>query len=134
MVMLSKATTSKMPTHSTAMVRSTGRITVHIIRKAKTAILLKATITISLMHPRKSTKEFREHGKTDTKPQIQDNNIASPPFTITNIYPNRLRDSQTVRNFEARRSINKKGLVNVTTTLDTSNAPVDPLRKQMVSQ
>ncbi|KAI6898356.1 hypothetical protein KC355_g20003 [Hortaea werneckii] len=61
-------------------------------------------------------------------------NIASHPFTIINIYTNRLRDSQMVRNSEMRRSTNTKCPVNVTTTLDTSNAPVDPLRQQMVSQ
>lgn len=135
MVMLLQATTSKMPTRSTAMARSsTGRITVHTFRKANTAILLKGAITISLTQPLESTKDFREHSKTNINPQIQDEDIVSHPFTIINIYPNRLRDSQTVRNFEVRRSTSTKCPVNVTTTLDTSNAPVDPLRKQMVSQ
>ena len=134
MVMLPKATTSKMPTCSKAMVRSTGNITVQNIRKANRAVLLKGTITISLMHPMENTNDFQEHSKTNSKLQIEDHNTVSHPFTITNICPNRLRDSQTVRNFQARRSANKKGLVNVTTTLDTSNARVDPLRKQMVSQ
>ncbi|KAI7607547.1 hypothetical protein KC346_g10040 [Hortaea werneckii] len=132
--MLPKATTSKMPTCSKAMVRSTGNITVQNIRKANRAVLLKGTITISLMHPTENTKDFKEHSKTNSKLQIEVHNIVSHPFTITNIHANRPETSHTVSNFEARRSTNTKCRVNVTTTLDTSNVPVEHLRKPTVIQ
>ncbi|KAI7572021.1 hypothetical protein KC346_g20405 [Hortaea werneckii] len=117
-----------MPTRSKAMVRRMGRITVHNIRKAN------GTITISLMHPTENTKDFQEHNRTYSKLQIEDNNTVSHPFTITNIHANRPENSHTVKNFEARRSTNTKCRVNVTTTLDTSNVPVEHLRKPTVIQ
>ncbi|KAI7539975.1 hypothetical protein KC317_g17329 [Hortaea werneckii] len=87
-----------------------------------------------LMHPTENTKDFKEHSKTNSKLQIEVHNIVSHPFTITNIHANRPETSHTVSNFEARRSTNTKCRVNVTTTLDTSNAPVEHLRKPTVIQ